>query len=212
MQIEDKEYGLKKPKLKEWLHREDIRNKIRKASEEGNKDEFLFQYYSLISDAFNISVDVLEELDWIDLAVAYVELNNLQVLSYDFPMLLVEVSKKDQEEWNYDGRSWFIWLNLLAKNYGWSVEYIEELDVDTAVALLHEINSDRFAEKEWEWGLSEFSYRYDSNTKTGRFIELPKPKWMTISTKPIEVPKTKIRKDFMPVGVVRHWEDNVKDE
>lgn len=204
MVIDGNEYELTQPRLKEWLRREEVRRKIGEASKKGDRVQFLELYLSFISDVFTISVERLKILPWIDVARAYVEINNRQVLSYDFPMLLVEKSKKD-DDWNYVGRYWYIWLHKIAKSYGWSIEYIENLVVDDAVALLHEISSDDFYLKEWEWGLSENAYSYDSNTKTGKYNPLPIPKWMQLRDKDKELPKVKIRKDHLPVGIVVSW-------
>lgn len=207
--INKDEYSIEKPKLKEWLIREEIRRKLSEASEQGNSEKFLELYYSLVSDALHISIETLSELSWIEVAKAYIEVLSFQRLSFEFPMILLD--KRDgNDEWNYEGRYWYMWLHLLAKNYNWSIEYVEKLDIDDAVALMHEISSDDFYNKEWEWGLSGNAYSYDPNTKTGKYNPLPKPKWMQIQMIKKELPRTKIRKDFMPVGVVVAWSNDAE--
>lgn len=199
------EYTLEKPKLKKWLSLENLRLKLKDSVEKGNSDDFINQYYSLISFALGITREELENLPWIDVAVAYIEIVNLQVPDVEFPMLLAK--NKGDDDWNYEGREWYIWLHYLAKNYGWSIEYISDLDVNDAIALLQEILSSEFYAKEWQWGMSELAYTFDKNTNSGKYNPLPKPEWMKTKTIKQELPKVKIRRDFLPSGIVRSWSD-----
>jgi hypothetical protein len=103
-------------------------------------------------------------------------------------------SKSGETDWEYPGRTWFIWVHTLSKMYSWSIEYISELDFDYAIALLHEIISDEYYAREWQWGLSEIAYSYDTNTKSSKYKALPKPEWMKVRATQTELPKVKIKK------------------
>lgn len=208
IKIGKNEYSLEKPKLKQWVHLEELRNKVIHATEVSNSTEFLENYYSLISVALGIPVQELYDATWYDLAIAYLSICELQLSKYEFPMLYVK-SKPGAVDWEYPGRTWFIWVHTLSKTYGWSIEYISELDPDDAIALLHEILSDEYYAKEWQWGLSEVAYSYDSNTKSSKYKGLPKPEWMKVRTnKEVELPKVKIKKSMLPSGVVVHWKED----
>lgn len=205
--LDKNEYPFERPKLKRWLFLEEINRKIQEATEKEDSSEFLYQYYSLISVAIGISTEILYELPWIDVAVAYTQIRNILIPEYDFPMLMTKTKNKSSD-WDYEGRHWFIWLNLFAKSYGWSVEYIENLDVDNAIALMHEIISDDFYSREWQYSLSDASVTIDPATKQGKYKPLPRPEWMQMKTKKEELPKVKIPKSMLPAGIVVKWQDN----
>jgi len=97
---------------------------------------------------------------------------------------------------------------MLAKEFGWNCEYIAELDVDDAIALAQEIAVGDQIEKEFQWAISEVPYQ----TKDG-FKPLDRPKWMLYNTETSPIKKTKIRKEFMPVGAIVKFDDkNAKFE
>lgn len=200
-------YSLVQPKLRKWIEIEDLRSKLEIATDTRT---FIDYYFGLVSVAIGISLIDLEEIEWEDVAIAYTTAIELQKPTIEFPMFKIN-QKVGTEEWNYDGRSWYSWLHLLAKEYGWNVEYIADLEVDDAVGLLHEILADEYFDKEWEWGLSEIAYPYDSNTKKSSYKPLPKPEWMLVNVvekKVKRMKKIKIRKDMLPRGMVVLWKEN----
>ena len=104
------------------------------------------------------------------------------------------------------GRVWWFWVHSFAKEFGWKIEYISDLRVLDAFSLLQEIALDQVLMREWEWGLSEYSVKYNKNTKKSEPNPLPRPDWMKMYAQPI--PQTKpviMPKGMMPVGnVISH--------
>lgn len=103
--------------------------------------------------------------------------------------------------WDYEGRSWFYWSNLFAKAYGWSLEYISELEVNDAFALIQEILTDEQLDKEFTYGLSEIAYPYNSSTKKSVFKPMPRPYWMKEDIKPLK--KFKYARSLLPMGIIQ---------
>ena len=201
MQLGDKEYTPTRYRLKKWLELEDIKAKIFDAAEDGYT--FANGIIDYLSAALCIPTIEFEKLPWYEVVEAYATINALNNLKYQFP-LLKEQPNKTKAPWEYDGRSWYIWAHALAKEFGWSLEYIAELDPDDGIALLQEILVDDQLEKEWQWGLSEVAYPYNETTKKSEFKELPRPIWMQKEIrKPIA--QAKIPASMLPVGVVRHF-------
>jgi len=62
---------------------------------------------------------------------------------------------------------------MLAKNYGWTLEYVSMLQVEEALAKIQEILVDEQLEHEFFYGLSEVAYSYDSSTKKSKFVPMP---------------------------------------
>jgi hypothetical protein len=94
-----------------------------------------------------------------------------------FPIL----TSKDKQKplpWEYDGRTWYFWLNTFAEHYGWDDERVGNMDIDTAIGLYQEIQIEEQLKSEFTYGLSEVAYVYDKNTKKSRFSPLPRPQWM----------------------------------
>lgn len=106
--------------------------------------------------------------------------------------------KNEDVPWDYEGRTWYVWANLLAETYGWDLEYVANLEIEDAVSLVQEVFVNRQLEKEWEWDLSEKSVSYNEKTKTAKHIPLQRPSWMRVRAKPPK--KVKILKSMMPVG------------
>jgi hypothetical protein len=107
-----------------------------------------------------------------------------------------ETSK--EESWDYPARTWHIYSHILAKNYGWSLEYISQLQVEEALAKIQEITVDDQLDREFWHSLSELAYPYDKNTKTSKFVPLPRPSWMRPKIQPIK--KSPIPRAMLPIG------------
>lgn len=107
---------------------------------------------------------------------------------------------KEEEPWDYEGRTWHFYSHLLAKHYGWTLEYISQLHPSDALAKIQEILTDEQLEREFQHSLSDVAYPYNSQTKKSEFHPLSRPFWMRPKIK--ETPKIKIPAIYMPIGVV----------
>jgi len=199
IKIDKKKYNLQRSNLRQWLHLEDIRSKIIEAAGNKNIELVVESMYSYISSAFRFNLD-LEDLPWIQVVEIYAEISLLNAPKLDFPILKVH-SKKDQIPlWDYEGRTWYFWSHMLARNYGWNLDYIASLSIDDGIALIQEIMIDDQMKREWEWSLSEIAYSYNEKTKKSEFRELERPFWMFAQKEIKEPKKIKIRKDMLPIG------------
>lgn len=183
-------------KLKRWIELEDIKEKVSDAVGT-HSDEVIDYILKYVSTASGLDYS---NAFWIDTIEALTELQALNVPK-QFPILKVQQKPKNVLDFHYEGREWYFWLNLFAAAYGWTVEYIENLDIDDAIALLQEIVYDEVSDKEWNWMLSDVAYEYDKHGK-GKLREFKKPPWIKAASKIKEPMKVKIRKDLMPVGNV----------
>jgi hypothetical protein len=196
-----KEYSADRAKLKRWLQLEDIREKIARATDREDRSGFTALLYSYLSVALSVEDD-FSQLPWHEVATAYDDLLKLNNLSLDLP-LLHSAGDDEKVSWDYEGRTWYSWASVFSKSFGWSLEYVAELDIDDAVALLQEIRSAEQLNREWEWMLTEISY-----DKRGKHKSLPRPPWMKGIIIPNVDPKTKIRKDYLPMGNVVRWDSD----
>ena len=83
------------------------------------------------------------------------------------------------------------------------------MDIDTAIGAYQELSIDEQLQKEWEWGLSEVAYSYDSSTKKSRYVPLQRPAWMNPII-PKQLPVVKMRKSHLPVGNVIDVQEEAK--
>lgn len=104
-----------------------------------------------------------------------------------------------REPYDYEGRSWAIWIHRLGSRYGWSRKEILDLWPEEAAAYIQEILVAEYYETEDRRALSEVSYRYDKGSNTSRFIPRPKHLWM-VDTGPPE--SVKVHPRYLPVGNV----------
>ena len=188
--------------LRGWAVLEDVRRKIDHEAEWGR--------WSLIPDLIFQSINICTEKDtdhqdsfWLDV----VELYNKAIEANSPRKVLPILTSKEKSKpmpWEYEGRTWYFWLNLFAKSYGWDAEKIGALDIDDAIALYQETVIDEQLENEWDWGLSEISYEYVPSTKKSKFRPLPRPSWMLGVAPQAKKPEKKIKilKKMLPQGNV----------
>lgn len=205
--LDGKSYVIERSKLRVWLQLEDIKSEIKKAVDNCIYDKLDYLIIEYISTAFSVEINWME-LEWLMVAEVFQIISKINSISKEFPILRQNIEDK-KIAWDYSGRTWYLWSHLLAKEYGWDLEYIGNFDPDDAIALLQEISISEQLQKEWEYGLSEIAYPYNSTTNTRKFEPLPRPDWMLFSSN-IEVKILKIPKRFMPVGNVIRLDKNVE--
>lgn len=193
--------------LKKWCELEATKKKIDDAISTRDFDTYYALTVRTIEMA-SISLPKInwEDVLWIDVASAYNQVIELNRVRIDFPILRSDPTEPKTHPWEYEGRSWYFWLNLFSSRYGWDEDKISMLDVDTAVGLYQEISIDEQLQKEWEYGLSDVAYVYNTTTKSSEFKPLPRPDWM----KPIipkELPVIRMRKDMLPTGNIVNLEE-----
>ncbi len=206
IKIGNKEFTVRRFRLKKWLELEEILARIREAVDTQEIADGLLDY---VSTAFDIDKETLRGEFWFDIANAVLGIHNANQPSKDFPILR-NVNKKQQprDDLDYKGRSWYFWCHLIARAYGWTIKQIEFLDIDDAIALIQEILIEKYQEREWQWSLSELAYSFDVNTKTSKYHSLPKPEWMA-QKKEEPKPSFRLPKTMIPVGIIVRG--NIKD-
>ena len=206
--IGDKTYEVSQLRLKKWVEFESLKENVTSEAKHGNVDGFSEAILSCVSLCVN--VEELEKVSWMDVASAYAQCQEINQPSIKFPIFLTQIRSRKQIGWDYEGRSWYVWAHLLAKAFNWSLEYIAELVIDDAIALIEEIFVQDQLDKEWEWSLSELAY----DGKSGKHKPLPRPNWMSSGyvDKKEELMKTKMPKHMMPVGniIPAKWMDDVR--
>ncbi len=190
-----RELVIRRSHLKRWLELDQIFKRI--LTTKG------IQLADAIADYVSLATgegrDFWRGAPWYEVAEAFSQIAQMNLPSLRLPLLQHRV-KGEEAPWDYSEREWYVWANLLARAYHWTLEYVAELDIDDAAALLQEILVDEQLEREWEWGLSESAYGVNKVTRQTEFHPLPRPVWMRPKAAP---PKTvKIRKDMMPMGLV----------
>ena len=196
--LNNQEYTVDRATLRLWLQLEDQKDKIKQAAESGHSEGLSSSICAYISAVLNIDVS---DFPWYEVIEAFYKLNRLNSPSFDFPFLKSAIEEQ-KVAWDYDGRTWYIWLHLLSSK-GWNVEYIAGMNVDDAIGIAQEIAVEKQLDLELQWALSEKSVEYDRSGK-GKFKELPRPGWM--SKLPREIQITKIPKHMMPQGMILTWE------
>jgi hypothetical protein len=207
--LDGKEYEVSRSKLRQWLQLEDLREEITRATGSENREQFVATIYSYLSVALSVDID-FSVLPWFEVTNAYITIGNINYPHLDFPMLN-SAGSEEKVPWNYEGRSWYAWSHILSSAYSWTLEYVAELDVDDAIGLIQEINTDDQLKKEWEWMLSDRSISYDKQGK-GKLHKLDRPDWMddSIVFDRITTP-SHIKKSMLPMGNVLSWSDEPAD-
>lgn len=185
-------------KFRDWLRLDDVKKRTDQAAKAGEWQkipDLICEFITLCGYEVNDS--------WFEVMKSYSQATLENQPTYEFPIFKSK-EKGKRQPWEYEGRSWYFWLNLFAKAYGWTAEVVADLDIDDAIALYQEVLVDDQAQKEWEYSLSEIAYPFDKTTKKSNYKPLGRPDWMALYDKvPNQPSKTvKIPKSAMPVGVV----------
>jgi hypothetical protein len=189
--------GKSPPRLKKWIELEQRKEEIIKAVEGG--DDFPSELFLYLSTALGVSSKWYEKADWyLIIQLFYLCLSKSPQL--ELPLLTPSNEKSKEESWDYPQRTWHLYSHLLAKNYGWTLEEISQLHVEEALAKIQEIIVEDQLDKEFIYGLSEIAYSYDKNSKTSKFVPLPRPHWMRPKVQPVK--KFIIPASMLPIGNV----------
>jgi hypothetical protein len=156
-----------------------------------------------VSTALLIPAKYISGLRWFEILYLY---NYSRKINTPTKIPLLEEKKKSKKEdkpvgWDYAGRNWHYWSHLLAKEYGWELQYISGMDVDVALAHIQEILTDEQLNREFIWGTSEIAYPYNSSTKQSKFSPLKRPYFMA-GTAP-ELKRFMMKKELLPQGSVQ---------
>lgn len=202
IKIQNIEITLSRQRLKKWSSLEGVKAELDTAISKYDPTLIFYVMVKFIEIAVSSSPSGVkwEEVPWYDFISIYTKAVNLNLPSYSFP-ILSEHGGGEQKKlpWEYEGRNWYFWYNLFAKNYGWDEPTIAELDIDDALGLYQEIQLDDQLQREWEWGLSEIAYSYDKSTKTSKYKPLTRPSWM-MPMIPKQLPVIRMKQSHIPVG------------
>lgn len=191
-------------KLRLWLELESINEQIHKALEQKDEDAVVHQIIQYVSKAFDDSS--VESLGWKYVVELYYDAVKESKVMFGLPMFKgTNKQHSDDPVWEYPGRSWWNIAHQLAKQYGWTIEYIGELDVRDAMSLIQEIQIDTQLSHEWQWMLSERSVGYDEATKKSKFVPLPRPEWMQATNNIKIITAQEIPNDMKPRGTVMRF-------
>ena len=190
----------KRLKLRKWAELEGIRKAIREYA----KDGIYLPCVDLIYDTLRLCGvrGNFSKKPWFKTVEVYADCYQKNLPRLKFPILSGEGSD-ETVPWEYQGRDWYWWLNILAGKYGWEAGRVAEMDIDDAIGLYQEMEAQDQLEKEWEHGLSELAYEYSPATKKSKYKPLDRPKWMRMTKEMLKkkpVIKTKILASMMPIG------------
>lgn len=193
---------LSRSKFRTWVRLEEIREKITKASDVDDLSDGIGQY---LADALDVSINTIETMDWEDAANIFAIQNNLNQNVRILPFMLFHPKEDKPVPYDYDGRLFYHYAHAIAKEYGWSLDQIADLDVDDALSLMQEIMVSIHLQREWEWEISERSSGYDPDTRKPKHIPYTLPDWML--PLPAEPKVYRIPKAMLPVGNVVSFRD-----
>lgn len=209
-----RERRIPRARLGRFLDLQAVENRLDEAVKDqdtGGIADALFQYLQVVLP----SLDAGEffEWPWWEVVRAYqeVKLQNTLPDMEQFAILIHRERGGRQPPWHYEGRSKLALLNIFARAYHWTLDQIERLWPEQAIALLQEIVADQVYEREFYYSLSEVAYRYDRATKKYRYQPFRRPSWMTLMVNPGDI-ITHMPERVLPVGLVEYPEgsDNLR--
>jgi len=183
--------------FKQWLELESRKEKIIKSVRD--RTDFPSALFDYLDIALPVNHQFYRMGDWTKIVELFYICLSLSP-KVELPITTPTDEKHREEDWNYPTRIWYLYSHMLAKNYGWNLQYIESLPVLDALAYIQEILVDEQLDREFYYGLSEIAYEYDKGSKKSKYRPMTRPHWMRAKIKPIE--KFKIPASMLPVGNV----------
>lgn len=202
-------YLLRKPNFKKWTILEDKKYDVIKAVEKATLDlpRLLLEY---ISTALILHPKRYDKVFWKDTLAAFVKIHSVTVPDTNLPLISKHSETKESKDpWDYSGRLWFFYSDILARAYGWSAKQIASLRTEDALAYIQEIMTNEYLERDFQHSLSEMAYSYDKLSKKSKLVPLPKPYWMLPDVKEKKKAPA-IPKSLIPVGNVINLIDETK--
>lgn len=201
IKIQDKELEVVTLRLRKWTELEGLKKELDAAISKRDYTKVFDNMSTFIEMAVSPSPTGINwrEVPWYEFLGIYSNAVKANIPKKEFPVMRGSNTDTKKLPWEYDGRSWYFWFNLFAKNYGWSESTIADLEVETAIGLYQEISIDEQLQREWEYSLSEIAYPYDSTTKKSSYKPLKRPQWM-LPMVPKELPVVRMHKSHLPVG------------
>ena len=203
---------LQPAKLRKWLELEDIKFRIQSAVEDKDRDRLVNLIFLYLSTAIGIETNTMLDLPYKEVLDAFNEIAKINVITMELPFMRIPVKEGKIEDtgYEYDYRSWWSWANIFSKQYGWSLEYIADLNVNDGLCLYQEYLIDKYHDRDWQWMLSERYVGWDEIRNTSKINPYPKPEWMKAQVKPVKPVQIPI--EMMPVGVIVSWKDFAQSE
>jgi hypothetical protein len=184
-----------------FLKLEDIKHKIFQAAKR-KEETFPDLVVSYISAAFLIPKILLKNLRWDIVLLLFSLASTKSAPKVSIPILKPNKEKSEKAVWDYEGRGYAMYVHIIASKYGWTQKYIDNLDVDIALALVQEIITDEQLDREFLWSMSDKNYIYNYQTKTSKANPLDRPYFMKVE---VQAPKKiMIPKSLMPQGLVHY--------
>lgn len=196
-------YLLKRVTFKKWSELEDKKYNCLQAVEDSNPD-FPDLLVSYLSTALYFPINY-SKVSWTDTLQAFFKVHSVTSVKRKIPLTSYHSNRKDKKDaWDYSGRLWYFYCNLIASTYGWSGKAIASLEIDDALAYIQEILTAQHLEHEFIWSTTTIAYPYDEVTKKSKFSAMTRPYWMTgksEDTKPVRK-AAPVPKSLLPVGNV----------
>jgi hypothetical protein len=177
--------------FKKWVLLEDIKKQLGETVEGVGFPEKVLDYLSIAYDRKP------KEGYWKNTVFSMVEAFKEFSVDSSLP-ILNQPPSKSKDELDYPNRTWNFYSHILANSYGWTLEYISDLDTNEALGHIQEILTGEQLEREFIYSLSEIAYPYNKSTKKGEFKPLTRPYWMRPLSKPVK--KVKIKRTMLPMG------------
>ena len=155
--------------------------------------------YSYLSTAIDISKNKLEHKSSWQYSVKLFLSSLSNPVDPSLPLMKDSTGQTKPVDWNYPNRTWPYYSHILAGAYGWTLDYIADLNVNDALAHIQEVLTTEHLDREFERSLSEVAYRYDKSTKKSIYVPMDRPYWMRVKRK--EIKKTKMKRSLLPVGM-----------
>ena len=199
--LKGKVVDLERPKLKQWLRFEEIRA-VQEETAAVRNESFSTMICSYLAAVFSKSVEDFSHEPWFVVLNLYLSVIDFFAPTLPFSILTSNPKHGVTEKvaWEYPGRTWYMWLDMLGSRYHWTQEVIAELSIDDAMGLFQETLFNNQLDKEWQWSLTELAYPYNAASKTSRFQPLERPIWMRTNIAE-QQKNVKIHKSMIPLGV-----------
>jgi hypothetical protein len=164
--------------------------------------------FAYLEAAVGADRDSFEHATWIEVADAYSMALRANRLPHADRLALVNSPGGKPPRWDYEGRDLVGWVDLFARAYGWTKEYVCDLYPEEAIALSQEIMAHDYSEHRFFHSLSEVNYYVERGSNRRRYVDLDPPFWMVAHVGP---KKTRMRKDSIPLGNVIYPKDTPED-
>ncbi len=193
-----REFAFARARLGAYLVLAYLEESIEAAAKIGANGDLADHLLHYLEAGAGVDRATFEGAPWIDVALAYWKVQAANRLAEADKLAIIKHASKGRPvRWDYAERPLVVWVDMMARAYGWTADQTLDLFPEEAIAFAQEIEAHDYYEHRFIHALSQVAYRVEGGKATYR--PLDQPFWMAMAG---EKKRVRLDRRTLPQGMV----------